>query len=143
MTNFAEILSRRPEDQERPKPFPAGTYTALVLRHETGETSKKQTPYVRFYFQAVEAHDDVDQEALAEIDMQKKTLRDDFYLTDDALYRLSEFLETLGIEMSGRTFAECLPETINQAITITVSHSINQQDPSIIYSNITGYAEAA
>ena len=43
------------------------------------------------------------------IDFSKWTPARDFYLTDDAIYRLKDFLKSLGIPTDGRSFMETIP----------------------------------
>ena len=46
--NFGELLGVQVDSAERPKTFPTGNYSAVVIGHETGTSSKKGTPFVRF-----------------------------------------------------------------------------------------------
>lgn len=109
MTTFSDILDRAPTEVDRPKPLPSGTYTCVVNGlPEYGESSKKKTPFVRFTLKVLAADDDVDTEALNEW-MQKAggetrsltdaTIRDTYYLTEDAVYRLDGFHQNCGIEL--------------------------------------------
>jgi hypothetical protein len=53
--------------------------------------------------------------------LSKKTLRVRFFITPDAEYRLKEFIASLGIPTTGRSFGETLPETISQSVMIDVT----------------------
>ena len=91
--NFASILDEAPTEINRPKPIPSGTYICVVNKWETGESSKKKTPFVRFTLTPIAAEEDVSEDDLAEAGgLEGKQLRTDFYITPDAVYRLSEFL---------------------------------------------------
>ena len=59
-----------------------------------------------------------------EIDLSRRQLRRDFY--DNSLYRLDEFLASLGIEQSGRKYEEVLPEAIGKEVLVEVQQYLNQ-----------------
>lgn len=150
-TNFASILSKPIETAERPKPYPIGTYVCRIEKHEFGESSQKKTPYVRFFYRPLEARDDVDADALNEMgginNEKPRLLRDDFYLTEEALYRLREFLEEkVGLTISGRSFSEVIPETTNQMLGVYVTQRAGQKqagdDPDKappMFNEVNGY----
>ncbi len=144
--NFTELMNKPVEDAEKPKPAPAGTYLATIIKHEFGTSAKKGTPYLRFDFKLVAATDDVDEDLLEEVGGQefldKKSMRSEFYLTDDAMYRLREFLEeALELNISGRNFDDVVPETLNQQVLVSVAHSLSE-DGKTTYANIDGFAKA-
>lgn len=140
MVDFAQLLDTQASSAERPKPKPEGDYTLLVTGHEMVESQKKGTPGVQFSFKYVMAHDNVDQAALADVDLSKGSLRDTFWLTDDSMYRLSEFIKKCGVDAGERTFGELLPETTNCEIVAAVSVEHNLQRPdSAPFNNIKGY----
>lgn len=98
--NFTSILDKPSNEAERPKPLPQGSYTCVVKglpRYD--KSSKKQTPFVEFLLQPLAAGDDVDQDDLQAMGgFVNKTIRATYYLTEDAAYRLREFLDHLGID---------------------------------------------
>jgi hypothetical protein len=138
MVDFQSILNTKVDEAEAPKPLPEGTYLGRVSGHEFGESSQKKTPYCRIHCQPTEAMDDVDEEALnavlaqVENDLSRRTLREDFYLTENALFRLREFLENhLKLETGGRPFAEVIPEMDGQFVKFRVYHELPQNaDPA-------------
>jgi hypothetical protein len=135
--DFRQLLNRPTDDIKRPKPLPAGTYHGLVKSYEFGESAQKKTPYVRFALTLNSAGDDVDQEELAEIELSSKQLSTDFYLTDNSLYRLKEFLESVGVATEGRSLGECIPDSVNVSVIIDVTQDLNQKDPSAPpYNNV-------
>ena len=142
MVDFTQLLGRRADEAERPKPLPAGSYVFTIKgAPEFGESSKKKTPYVEFKATPVSPMEDVDMEALQQLpNWNQKEQRLTFYLTDDAIYRLSEFLEHCGVSISGRTYAEAIPETVNTQFVGSVSQSPSEKDPSVVYSNIDSTA---
>ena len=145
--DFSAIMSKPVEAAVRPPTAPAGTYLAGIVGHEFGTSSKKGTPYCRFNFQLLAAQDDVDEAALEEAGgvefMNKKRMRYEFYLTDDAMYRLREFLEdALELNCSGRNFDEVIPETVNMQVLLGVTHTLSD-DGKDTYANIDTFAKAA
>lgn len=144
--NFADLMNKPVEEAEKPKPVPDGTYLATIMKHEFGTSAKKNTPYLRFDFKLIAATDDVDAELLEEVGgeefLAKKVMRSDFYLTDDAMYRLREFLENaLELNVSGRNFDDVIPEATNMQVLISVGHTISE-DGQTTYANIDGFAKA-
>lgn len=99
--NFQSILDEAPTEVLVPPPMPVGTYLCIVSGYEYGESNQKKTPFVQFQLRPVAASEDVDEEELAEIGgLDGKTLRTTYYLTEDAAYRLDEFHEHCGVNLS-------------------------------------------
>lgn len=107
--NFSSLLDDTADHVERPKGLPTGTYIFSVGRWEEGKSSKKKTPFVRFAMTPISAEDDVDPDELAEaltngngevgaLDQKKMSIT--FYVTAEALYRLVEFHEHCGLDLS-------------------------------------------
>lgn len=131
--NFNSILTNlgKPEEAERPKPFPVGSYNSVVKGHEFGESSKKKTPFVKFQIRHVAPLDDVDQAELAEVkNWQQREMGLTFYLTEDAIYRLREFADHCGVNYTGRTWAEVIPEFNGTTFTSVVEHQMNEEKPN-------------
>lgn len=150
--NFAGILYRQAGDVERPKPLPIGPYIWKVKGlPEYGESNTKKTPYVEFTCIPLQATDEVDVEALEEALTRKsgkKQLADmvqklTFYLTEDALWRLKEFLkDTLGIEEGDKTLAAMIDEAPNCEFIGEIRHTPTK-DGKGVFANIgTTYAMA-
>lgn len=121
-TEMMDLLRKPMNEIERPKLLPAGTYYGIIKSHELGKSTQKKTPFVRFHVALTGAGEDVDQELLEGIELAKKILRRDFFLTEDALFRVKDFLASLGIEVEGRSLGECIPEAIGQSVMLTVRH---------------------
>ena len=107
--DFASILDQSPTEVNRPKSLPTGTYTFIVGDWEQGKSSQKKTPFVKFSMKPVAADADVDEDELEEAltgadgeanDIRSKTMSITFYTTADAIYRLDEFHEHCGIDLS-------------------------------------------
>lgn len=99
--NFQSILDEAPDHVERPKPLPVGTYLCVVGAPRYDKSSKKGTPFVEFMLRVVGADEDVDEEALeAAGGIEGKQIKATYYTTEDAIFRLDEFHEHCGIDLS-------------------------------------------
>lgn len=131
-TSFESILDTPADKVERPKPLPAGTYSAIVKgMPEHGKSAKKNTPFVKFAYVLQEAFDDVDEDELTNcltnaegevISLSSKSISDTYYTTPDSLYRLTDALEAMGIDLTDKTIRAALDETPNCSINVVVSH---------------------
>lgn len=147
-TNFKSLLSQQVDSVEPPKLFPAAAYESVIVDHEFGESSQKGTPYVRFHVKLINPVGEFDQDAFDEAGGMEKLsarnpLRYDFYLTDDAFFRLKNFLKDgLKLETSGRNFDQLLPETKNMGFVANVTHRAGREAGSM-FMEINGYAAEA
>ena len=132
-TSFESILDTPATEVERPKPLPAGTYSCIVRGlPEYGESSQKKTPFVRFTLAVQAAGDDVDTDELQEIGgIADKTIRNTYYTTPDALFRLTDFLEHCGIDADGKTVRQMIDETPTAAVDILVGHRASEDGQQI------------
>ena len=141
--SFESILDTPTNEVDRPKPLPAGTYDVIVSgMPEHGESAQKKTPFVRFTYKIAAAHDDVDETELTELltgkdgeltPLTEKSIRDTYYITPDALWRLTDVLGNMGIdtEADGRTIRQALDETPNASLRIEIAHRASQDGQSI------------
>lgn len=140
--NFADILSATPTTIETPKPLPVGEYIWLVTgQPKFDKSQKKGTPYVEFSCTCQQAMDSVDQAALAEAKgCQGKTRRLTFYTTDDAIYRLDEFLfKHLGFELGTMSRKEAIAQSAGRTFVGTIRHQPSD-DGTRLYDNISNTA---
>ena len=128
--DFSALLATPMEDIKRPPPLPAGNYLGRITKYEFLESSEKKTPFVRYSVSIESAKEDIDPADLEGIDLTKKQLRKDYFLTELALYRLTEFLEGLGIENPGRKLSDAIPEAIGAAVAFTVTQRMNTRKPT-------------
>lgn len=140
MPDFNKLLDADPTSFERPPTVPEGDFLLLIKGRSYGQSAQKKTPYVRFEYQFIAPMESVPEEALAGIDLSRAKPRDDFYLTEDAMYRLTEFLEILGcIQPSMR---DSIDAAVGQQVIATFGHTTSQKDPSKTYSEIRSYTRA-
>lgn len=127
--DFAKLLSKPLDDVKKPPPWPPGTYLGAITKHEFGDKNANNTPYARFTIKVSSAGPGLDESELVGIDLTKREWRKDFYLTDEADWRLKEFLESLGISMTGRTFAETIPETLGCQVQMEIIQQNSTKNP--------------
>jgi len=132
--NFSSILETTIDSIERPKPLPIGTYTCIIQgQPEYGESQQKKTPFVRFNLAILAAGEDVDQEELDAIGgVTDKVIKDTYYLTPDALWRLQEFLANAGVPKdSTLSLRQAIEEVTNQQLLVVIGHEASQDGKSI------------
>lgn len=140
--SFGSILDRAPSEVERPKPLPQGSYvTQVVGQPRFDKSSKKQTEFAEFTHKIISAGEDVDQDDLdaylTTADGKKKklsdvTLKNTYYLTDGAAWRLKEFLEHCGIDVENLdSLREGVEETPGKQVGVFVGHEASQDGQSV------------
>lgn len=145
MPDFKTLLQKPVTSAERPKPKAPGTYNGMVQRFEFGEAGEKKTPYVRYHINNVSPGPEVDMEENARngIDLAKWSPYKDFYLTDDSIYRLREFIESCKIPVDGRSFNETIPEVVGKPVQFEVVNTPSKKNPLDIFSNVGDISGAA
>lgn len=143
--SFSSILDRPSNTIERPKPLPVGTYLAMCkgLPREDKST-KKQTPFVEFTMQLLQAADDVDPESLSAILNGKAisdiTMKNTFYLTEDAAWRLQKFLENdLEIDGGDTSLRQMISASPGKQCLVSIKHEASQ-DGTTVFARITDSA---
>lgn len=126
--DFNSLLSRPADTFKEPPPLPAGTYNGIIQNHEFGTSRQKQTPYVRFNFVLTGAGEDVEASELEGIELNKKKLHTDFYITEDSLFRLTNFLRSCGLN-TNKPVAETIPETTGCEIRAFITQRMEQVQP--------------
>jgi hypothetical protein len=144
--SFEDILNKPVTEIDRPKPLPVGEYLWTIQGMPRYDKSKeKQTPYYEFKCKCVEALDSVDEDALAEwakkADGSARKLSDfetrlTFYVTEDSLYRLQEFLVHCGAAEDGISTKQALDNTPNCQFIGSIKHATSN-DGTAVYANIS------
>lgn len=133
MANISDILNRPAENVEAPKPLPVGSYLCVIKGlPEQGESSKRKTPYLRFTYQITSPLADVDEDAIKEYEAISsgesssiigRTLTNDYYTTEAALFMLTDFLGHCGIDFSGgKSISAAIDETPNTEVVVVIKH---------------------
>jgi hypothetical protein len=146
--DFSALLSEKLDDVKRPPVKPPGTYHAVIADYKM-DVTQKGVPFIQFSFSGLQPGEDIDESQLVvdgeRIDLTKwkPSTRglSNFYVTAEAKFRLKEFLEELGINTSGRTFNETLPECKGMPVKLRVSMQATQ-DGKGFFNQIDG-VEAA
>lgn len=141
--NFSDLLNNNADEIERPKPLPAGSYLCTVKGlPEHGKSAKKQTPFVNFTLAVQQALDDVDADDLGAMGgTENKTIKATYYLTENSLWRLKEFLEHCGIDLSGKTLAAAIDETVNCSVVAQLKHEASE-DRTAVFAKLANTAAA-
>ena|SRR5215831_5110122 len=130
--DFTSILDQMPDEIERPKPLPPGSYVCVIKeRWIEDKSSQKETPYYEFALHPVEALENVDQEWLADtltsVSGEKKKLSDmiiraRFYDTEAAGFRLKKFLlNDCQLENNG-SIGQIMENTIGCQVIANIKH---------------------
>jgi len=146
---FGAILDKPSSEVERPKPLPAGTYHCIITeRPKYDKSTKKQTEFVEFTLHPLHAMEDVDEEALntalTKVDgsvgvLKDKAIRATFYLTEEALYRLKDFLiDDCQIEEDD-SFRTMIDATLNCEVLAKIK-LVPNQDGTGFYTQLTSTA---
>ena len=135
--NFRELLSQPTDTVERPKSLPNGHYLGVIIGHEFDRSRNKQTPYVRFAMKVDGPTSDVPDGACAGIDFSRRELRKDYFITPNALYRLSDMLDAVLGKTTGKSFDERIPNTRSQRVIIGVTARLNEDGTDSGFNDVT------
>ena len=141
MPDFSSLLKKEAGKAKKPATLPAGDYPGIIKSHEYGDQNRNKTPYVRFnvgltdwpaslgdsWEEADISTGEVRTVARSEVDLSKRSMRRDFYLTDDAMFRLDAFLRDLGVDMAGHDYESIIPTLTGTPVLVTVEQYVNQQ----------------
>lgn len=135
MASFADILNKKVDEVERPKPLPAGTYLGIVEGlPDIGTIGQNNTPKADIKIKLLQAEDDVDQDALKELGDRFPgiSLRHRLFLTEDSAWRVKQFLEDhLGLDGTGKTLGELFNEAAGNQVKVVVKHRPSQDGQTI------------
>ena len=126
MPNYMDLLNTPVDEVKKPELCPSGTYRGQLGKVVLGESREKKTPMVTFPVKLISPTDDVDAELAAErMDrIQKFTGKKDFFITEDARWRLAEFLKAvLGEEETrGQPMSVLLNDMEHKEVLVEVEH---------------------
>lgn len=140
MVDFSSLLKKQAGTHKKPPALVAGNYPSIISKFEVDDKNKNKTPYVRLSVKYTGWPDSVAEDqrlqegpnGMEPIDLSKKQGRRDYYLTEDAIYRLDELLHSLQIEMpEGTTYEAVLPQLVGKHVIAEVTQRMNEQDNSI------------
>ena len=135
--NFRTLLSKPTDEAERPKSLPTGHYIGTILSHEFGKTRGKQTDFVRFNIRIEEPCDDVSVDDCKGIDFSRRELRKDYFITPNAVYRLSDALDAILGKETGRSFDDRIPNMNGQRVQVGVTPRLMEDGTDSGYNEVT------
>jgi hypothetical protein len=147
--NLASLLNTSADEAKRPVPFNDGTYYGSITAHKFVESRQKKTPGVEYTIVLTHADDDVDLTGYDEkgeavqLDPNGKEFRTTFWLTENSLFMLKEFIESCGLETSGRSFQELIPAVTGQPVIVSVSKAPYQAPREGFFNQIDRVVGAA
>lgn len=143
--DFESLLSTQCDDDHEPMPLPKGMYNFTVgSKKEFGKSSQKGTPYVELeLIDPVPGSDVDDEEFEACVASRPKGVhvRATFYLTDAARFMLKNFFKAVGIDTTGRSYADCLDEVSGEQVGAFVE--IETTDKGRHYNNVSEFCAPA
>lgn len=130
MPDFSSLLDKPANDYKKPKPFPIGDYPAIITRQLYGESNKNKTPFCRFELKLLGWPDEIqDEEKIDEngklIDPTKKAFRIDYWLSEDATYRLGDFVKEVA-PGDTRPLKAIVPELPNTHVLASLTKGMDE-----------------
>lgn len=134
--SLRDLLSQRTEDVKAPPPLPEGNYHITITGFAYGKSRVKGTDYVRFSGKLVGHDPDVEDADLEGIKWEDKEVHKDFYVTDDAVHILADFLRNvLGSAAAGRSLEESLPQVKGMTLKGYISQTMDAKSGRV-FSNL-------
>jgi hypothetical protein len=138
MADFSQFLRRTSGEAKKPPILPAGDYPGLIKSFKVDDDNKNRTVFVRFQLAytdwpagAPDSWEQFNKElgksemiSRSDVDLAKRQPRKDYYMTDDALWRLDEALKSIGLEL-GPPYEELFPQAVGLPVLISVSQGLN------------------
>lgn len=135
--NFSDVLNKKLDTIEKPKPLPVGTYIGVINgAPEIKPRGQNNTLSAEFKIKILQADEDVDQDALQERGgIKEAELRHTLWLTEDAAWRAKQFVEFCGVDPDGITLGEALSQCMGCQLRLKIIHRPSQ-DGTELYANI-------
>ena len=148
--SFQDALDIKLDDIERPPVPPTGHMIFRVSKVPVqSEIAQGRFDTLTFQMQGVQAHEDMDPEAVASVGgpnainlrkqflFNKGTEEEDKANFDRSLYNLKQFLgKHLALDLDGVTMKEALEASVNAQCLGEITHRPDPNDPEIIYAEI-------
>lgn len=136
--NFSDVLNKKLDTIEKPKPLPVGTYYAVVNgAPEIKPRGNNNTLSAEFKFKILQPDEDVDAEQLAAAGglQKEREMRFTLWLTEDALWRAKQFVENCGVDDSNVSLSQALQACVGCQVKVKVVQKPSQ-DGAELYANI-------
>lgn len=125
MVDFSQLLRKPVGEAKRPPALPVGDYPGVIKGYAFGDNNRNRTPYIRFTLGLTGWPEDAD--PLDGVDLSKRQKTRDYYLTDDAEWRLHDFIQTLGLDLNGQSLEEAIPQTVGCSVMVSIRQRLNQE----------------
>lgn len=139
MVNLATLLNTSADDVKRPVALPDGTFYGVVKSHQFIESKQKKTPGVEYTVRLTHAHEDVDMSEYENTDdakpLNERDMRVNFWLSEGALFMLTDFIESTGVDTAGRTLNELIPQAVGKPVVLDVTRRPTEQSDGF-YNNV-------
>ena len=131
MVDFTDVLSKRVDEIEKPKPKPVGTYLGTISglpkqRTVLPKDGGEGMPVLGFNIKLMAAQPDVDPDSLSEapdISEWAGFQYDMFLHTEGGVYALKQFLlNTLGIDGDNKSLGEMVAEAPGKQLLVKLKH---------------------
>ncbi len=139
MSNITDLLNKRAEDVEKPKPLPTGFYLCIIdglPKIEEVQTKKGPMHVAELSLKPVQAGEDVDHAMLSEQGgIGERKLRHTLWIAEDSLWRIKDLAVKLGIEVDGKNLGQVIQEFSARQCMAKVIHKPSA-DGSELFANI-------
>jgi hypothetical protein len=134
MASFEEIMKRPGSEIKPPPAYPVGTYHCLIDGPLTpGKSSQKQTDFLQVKFKILSPMQDVDARQAAEVQVVGKTVTAEYYITDNASWRLTEMLrDHLDISDSD-PLEQMVAQAPGKQILVKLRHELSQDGKRVFH----------
>lgn len=146
MSSFTDLMNKKSKDVLPPQPMPNGTYLCVVEgQPKKTEVGDDKTDVFDFNLKPIQATGDVNQQELAEYlaksgfaGLANASIRARFFITEKALYRLTNFLNACGVEEGELTVVQRIPMATGRQVLVRMKQSPSA-DMKTMYSNPEEY----
>lgn len=136
--DFRAILSNKVGAIEKPKPLPVGNYAAVVDSWEPQEVGKNKTPAIRVNFRLTAPGENVDMDELEQVGglpaVLKRKVNAAYWLTEDAMYRLREFMEDVckAENTEDRSISEVMADCLQAPVVVVLKHRFTDKQEIVL-----------
>ena len=138
--NLREYLSQPTDQTERPKALPAGQYVGTITNFSFDKVRNEAGTNVLYFFIRPERAftEELQRELDAEkIDLSRRELRKEFYLTENAKYRLADALDAVLGKEPGRTYNQRIPDMRNARVLVGVTPRLDREGNDTGFNSVT------
>src|ERR1700735_317700 len=134
--SLRDLMTQPTDSFERPKALPEGHYLGTILGFEFGKSRNKGTDFIRVAMRIDGLGDDIDEVDVKGIDLSRRELRRDFFITPNSMYRLGDFLDAVLGAQPGKNADERLPDIKGTSVLMQVTQRPAENDPETVYNDV-------